>query len=231
MSADRIPCPKCGSLILEVTAKYNDGLCAPCHTTRTAALYRRQQEEARRNAPPPPINYSFFTRKQFVQALANACLPYREDPGKVSGEFLAFCDPVLQRPSILFLLNILLHRWWLYRNLTRLPRPYRELMAVYQAWGMVSSDGFESYIQSTIPRFDAEVDRGLALLGCETGSGVVSEARQVCRENDGEIPKEIDNEFWKRFYDSMPEFESAILGSRLIAELAIADQGANAKSE
>ena len=55
------------------------------------------------------------------------------------------------------------------RNLKRIPRPYREMMAVYQAWGMVSSDGFESYVENTNSSFDLEVDRGLAECGCRAG--------------------------------------------------------------
>lgn len=224
MSTDRSPCPNCGSLILHVTVKYNDGLCAPCKSSRDYALHQKQQQEGCRNTSPPPIKHSGFTKKEFIQGLAMVCLPHRDEPEKVSEEFLGFCEPILQSRLRIPLLKILFHRRQLYHNLKRIPRPYRDLMAVYQAWGMITSDGFESYVENTIRKFDQEVELGLDFLGQKTAKGVVSDARRVCRKNGGEILKEIDNELWKRFYDSMENFESDVLGKRLIIELTSAEQ-------
>ena len=97
-------------------------------------------------------------------------------------------------------------------------------MAVYQAWGMVTSDGFESYVQNTIARFDLEVERGLALLGQVTAGGVVSAARQEYKSSDEQLSSETDSGLWRDFYDSMPDFESNILGQCLVRELTNAER-------
>ena len=224
MSNDRIPCPNCGALILEVTAKHNEGLCSPCKRIRDSALLKRREQEARRHAPKPPINYSGFTKKEFIRALVEICLPHRASPAKVSRVFLGFCDPILHQSSRFPLFAIFFHRRELYANLKRIPRPYRELIALYQARGMVTSDGFESYVDNTTSRFDREVDRGLALLGQQHVIGVLSKARKACKLNEGELPKAIDDELWKTFCDSMVDFESEFLGKKLMDELTNAEQ-------
>jgi len=216
MSADRTPCPNCGAMILEATARYNGGLCARCKIVRNAAMHERQLQEARSNASPPPINYRFFSREEFVQGLAKTCLPYDNDPKKLCGEFLAFCDPILQRASHSLIRTILFGRRRLYSNLKKLPRPFRELMAVYQAWGMLTSDGIEEYVGNTNSKFDQEVDRGLDIL-CQTkAKGVTRHARHIFSRNNGQIHKDDDDAIWRAFYDAMPNFETEILGLMLI---------------
>lgn len=228
MSEDRTPCPNCGAMILEVTARYNDGLCARCKITRDAAMRERRMQEAQRNAPPAPINYRFFSQEEFVQGLAKTCLPHEHDPKKVCAEFLEFCDPILQRASHSLIVTILFGRRRLYMNLKKLPRPFRELMATYQAWGMMSSNGIEEYVGNTIAKFDQDVDRGLDILDQGHAKGVVAHARHILSRNGGHLPKEEDDAIWKAFYDSMPNFEAEILGPKLVDLLKTKSQNKGA---
>lgn len=219
MSETRIPCPNCGASILEVTAKFNDGMCAPCGLEKQVADRERAKAEARRNAPPPLIDYSRFSRKDFVEALTLILRQKTDDPSGACSEFLGFCDPILQSEPRTFLGSLLDIRRGLYPKLKRIPRPFRELMAVYQAWGMVSSDGLESYLEQTTSAFDDEVDSGLALLGHPEVAGLMTEARSVYRSNAGEIPKENYDDLWSRFIESLPDFETRILGPELLRRL------------
>lgn len=167
--------------------------------------------------PPPPIDYAGFTAAEFVEALTRLLRERSGDPAGACEVFLGFCDPILQKqPASFFRALLQSHRSALYRQLKRIPRPYRELMAVYQAWGMVSSDGFKSYVQMTSPEFDKEVDRGVALLGRPEVSGVMAEARSAFQRNNGVITKAIDEDLWRRLYDAMPDFEARILGPELL---------------
>lgn len=209
-------------MILHVTAKHNSGLCGRCGITESADRHEREQAEQRRNAPPSSINYNAFSKRQFVAGLRKCCAPLVDDPEQVSAEFLGFCDPIVHRPLPIPILSVIFFRHSLFLNFRRIPRPYRELLAVYHAWGMVCSDGFESYVMNTNKFFDREVERGLSLLGQTQASGAVAAAREALKlDPDEQLPKDIDDNLWHQFYDSMAEFESAILGKRLIQLLKL----------
>lgn len=218
MSEKRIPCPNCGTPILEVTAKYNDGMCAPCSTKVGNKLRSKQNAEARRNAPPPPINYRKFTEEEFIQGLKKICAPLKDNPSNLAIEFLGFCDPITQRPSQNPILAMLFSDKVLNWGFGKIPRPYRECLAVYHAWGMVGSDGFESYLGQTNKKFDDEVELGLERLGQLTPRGVIAEARKAYQAHSENLPEDIESNLWNRFYDPMKRFEE-ILGNWLIAEL------------
>ena len=213
MSDDRIPCPWCGSMILEITARCNDGLCARC---KSVALKKRFLQDAQTNPPPLHLDYKRFSRKEFIEALAKTCLLHATSPETACREFLGFCEPILQRTSIF---TVFFPWRMLPNNLKKLPSPFRELMAVYQAWGMMSMNGFDEYAGSTISKFDDEVDRGLEILGQTKAKGILSQARRIRRQNNGELPQQEEDRVWSVFMDSMPNFESEILGPKLIVEL------------
>ena len=80
-------------------------------------------------------------------------------------------------------------------------------------------NGFDEYAGSTISKFDDEVDRGLEILGQTKAKGILSQARRIRRQNNGELPQQEEDRVWSVFMDSMPNFESEILGPKLIVEL------------
>jgi len=218
-------------MILEATAKYNGGLCAPCKRDSDYEAMQAERAEFRkappksleeidRLAPPddisklglriflegllgPKLSPSEFTKKRFVEAMAKIVVEHKQDGAKVSAEFLGLCDPVLHQTESLML------------GLNRLPRPYREAMAVYQLWGMMTSDGVESYLQNADKRVDAEVDRGLKLFGRLNSVGIVGRARKEFDPLEG-LPDDLGVECEDALYRDLDEFESKILGRFLI---------------
>ena len=236
MSSDRIPCPKCGSMILAVTAKYNAGLCAPCNRTRELDAVGAEREKYRKNPPktqeeidqivpsgsgpvsniglriflmgllPPRLDPSDFTKKKFLSALREIVMEHQPDGKKVSGEFLGLCDPVLWDGDSLM------------EGLKRLPRPYREAMAVYQLWGMMQSNGLESYLDSADRSVDAEVERGLKVFGCSKSSGVLAKARKKHEPFEG-LPDGLEDELEDLLYVDLESFEEDVLGAFLIQTL------------
>lgn len=104
----------------------------------------------------------------------------------------------------------------LYEGLMILPRPYRELAAAHQAWGIIVSDGFANYVQATDARFDPEVESGLKLTGHEDCYAAIPEARRLI--NAGALKKEDDKRLWGIFYDPIKDFH-AIVGDYLLRYL------------
>jgi hypothetical protein len=232
MSADRIPCLQCDSMILEATAKRNGGLCAPCKRRRDCEAREAQRDEYRKNPPktqqeinqilpdtianlglkiflggllPRKFDPAMFTKKRFVQALEDLVSEYDPDGAKISREFLRLCDPIIHQSDSLT------------RGLKRLPRPYREAMAVYQLWGMMMGDGISSYLESTDRKVDSEVDRGLRLLGRTKSLGKVEQVRSSFDPIEG-VPEELEESIERIFYDDLDEFEANILGEFLIKQ-------------
>lgn len=152
------------------------------------------------------LQSSEFSKKRFIEAMRKTVNEHKQDAAKVSADFLEICDPVLNQTESLR------------KGLNRLPRPYREVMAVYQLWGMMTSDGIESYLENTDQKVDAEVDLGLKLLGRITSVGVVGRARKSYDPFDG-LPADLEKECEDVFYRDLDEFESNILGKFLIETL------------
>ena len=232
MNADRIPCLQCGAMILEVTGNRNGGLCTPCKTIRDCVEREAKRDEYRRNPPktqqeidliapdtveniglriflagllPRAVEPSMFTKKRFIQALEDIISEYEPDGAKISQEFLGLCDPILNQSDSLI------------RGLNRLPRPYREAMAVYQLWGMMTSDGISSYLESTDQKVDSEVDRGLRLFGRPNLLGKVEQARKSFDPMEG-IPELLEESIESALYEDLDEFEANILGAFLIRQ-------------
>ena len=221
-------------MILEVTAKYNDGLCAPCKRSFDYEALQAERNEYRKNPPktqeeidriapdtienmglriflegllPRKLEPSKFTKKQFIQALEDIVSEHEPNGEKVCMEFLGLCDPIIHQTDSLI------------RGLKRLPRPYREAMAVYQLWGMMTSDGIASYLRNTDQKVDAEVDLGLRLLGRTKSVGIVKRARKAFDPMEECIPDDLEGTLEDVLYDDLDEFESNILGAFLIETL------------
>jgi hypothetical protein len=77
------------------------------------------------------------------------------------------------------------------------------------------SDGFESYV-GIRTNFLTERERGISRLKQTKASGAVAATREALKLNP------VDDDLWHQFYDSMANFESAILGPRLIQLLGLA---------
>ncbi len=233
MSADRISCPQCGAMILEVTAKHNDGLCAPCKRNRDYETLKAERNEYRKNPPktqneidqiapdsienlglriflqgllPRRLEPSEFTKRRFVQALKGIVSEHKPDGAKICEEFLGLCDPIIHQTDSLI------------RGLKRLPRPYREAMAVYQLWGMMTSNGLSSYLENADRNVDSEVDRGLRLFGRTKSLGTVERARKAFDPMEG-VPNDLEEKLEELLYNDLEEFEANILGSFLINKL------------
>jgi len=88
-------------------------------------------------------------------------------------------------------------------------------MAVYQAWGMISSDGFGYYASETNSRFDSEVDAGLRFLERAQAVGVLGKARTALELSSKQDCEQIEDSVWADFHDALPDFENSILGPAL----------------
>jgi hypothetical protein len=231
MSSDRLPCSQCGAMILELTSERNGGLCAPCKLARDQVLREAQRNELRKNPPKtleemdflaPPNDISKmglrifleelwrsrsgsanFSKKSFPEMLKKLVDEHAPDGKKVSIEFLQRCEPVLQEASSLI------------NGLKKIPRPYREAMAVYQLWGMITSDGLESYLENTNRKFDCEVELGLKLFNRSDSRGALERARKAFDPLEG-LPEGLESQLEDLIYRDLHEFESTLLGPFLI---------------
>ena len=220
-------------MILEVTAKHNDGLCAPCKRNRDYEALQAERNEYRKNPPktqeeidriapdtienlglriflqgllPRRLEPSEFTKKRFVQALKDIVSEHEPDGAKICEEFLGLCDPIIHQSDSLM------------RGLKRLPRPYREAIAVYQLWGMMTSDGLSSYLENADRKVDSEIGRGLRLFGRTKSLGTVERARKAFDPMEG-VPDDLEETLEEVLYADLDEFEANILGSFLINKL------------
>ena len=105
----------------------------------------------------------------------------------------------------------------MFKGLSKLPRPFRELAAAHQAWGMISSDGFENYVEETDDRFDQEVEAGLKLLGLSECMPPLLEARKRL-EGVGELAKEEDERLFNAFHDPFDDGHGKV-GKYLISQV------------
>ena len=103
-------------------------------------------------------------------------------------------------------------------GLSKLPRPYRELAAAHQAWGIISSDGFENYVEETDSRFDKEVESGLKLLGLSECLKPLLEARQLLESGDA-LSKADDERLFNAFYDPFDDGHEKV-GGFLLSHVA-----------
>ena len=51
----RVPCSKCGAMVLPITAQTYNGLCAKC---RREEVWAEQDKQRAATAAPPPTTYS-----------------------------------------------------------------------------------------------------------------------------------------------------------------------------
>lgn len=152
-------------------------------------------------------------------------------PADLSGYFLEFYEPTVFGEDELI------------DGIYKLPRPFRELAAADQAWGMISSDGFENYVEHHDETFDEEVRKGLAWLNREEVFTLLQEARRLLvirsekldarddldpfnPEHREEIRRlarleeDDDDRLFSAFLDTLDQFED-LLGKHLIKILSL----------
>jgi hypothetical protein len=95
-------------------------------------------------------------------------------------------------------------------GLARFESPLKEIIAAHQAWGLIGSDGFDNYLSNVDEQFDEQVRRGLVLLGKADCFRGLLEARELFRQNEGEIPEDADTRLWRLFYVPIKDFETII---------------------
>ena len=234
MSVDRIDCVnnKCNRTILEITADLNNGYCAVCDRELSHQKMEQQQRDLymiySKDPPktksdiqrilnqhetegnwfkamlnsllPKLVNYSFPTKKGFDKAIQTIV---DGDMVDVSGDFLYLCEPLLFKYENL------------YRGLKKIPRPYRELIASYQYWGVVSSDGLSSYLSTFDTKFDDEVSKGLLLLDLRLTESTLQRARECYSEAEYEFNDLNTDELESEILKDAEEYES-ILALHLI---------------
>lgn len=219
-------------MILEATAKRNEGLCAPCKRHLDCGRREIERDQYRKNPPktreeidrivpdtienlglriflegllPRRLEPSNFTKKRFVQALKEIVVEHAPNKVEICTEFLGLFDSVNQSQSLIGALK-------------RLPRPYREAMALFQLWGMLASDGISSYLENSDRRVDSEVNRGLSLFGRSDLLGAVDRARKAFDPLEG-LPDVLEAEIEGNFFRYLGNFESELLGEFLIERL------------
>ncbi len=147
-------------------------------------------------------------------------------PKELARLFLKFYEPIVFEEDELI------------DGIKKLPRPFRELAAADQAWGMISSDGFNNYVEQNDEAFDEEVRLGLVLLSHEHCIEALLEARKLLamrwRELDARddlvpgnpdhseeirrlarLTEEDDERLFDAFYRPLARFED-MLGEHLI---------------
>lgn len=223
-------------MILEITAEVNGGLCGPCKSSRDAENWEKTKEYYRNHPPQSmeevdqivsqtesqrqePLQMYLsrlvmeksiswngnFKKREFTENLKKAVLEHQEEPETLAMKFLCLAEPALYVSASLT------------SGVKKLPRPYREIMAVYQLWGMMTSDGLSSYFENTNQSFDNEVDLGLKLLKKENLVRLVARARHDFKEYDEETAN-IEAGYEDLIYENLDEFESNFLAPFLIAQ-------------
>lgn len=201
------------------TAKRNNSLCEPCAIRHRAAL-REVDALANATVHRAPLAKSGMSAADFAKGLARLTDPLGGDSKAASLKFLEYCEPILNQLTLSAIFGG--GKSSMHKKIKGIPRPFRELIAAYQAWGMIMSDGFESYACVTCEKFDEEVDLGLIEMSCNQAAGLLSGARKSFESNGGDLPKEVDEKIWVHFHDEMPDFESKIIGPALLAAIASA---------
>lgn len=215
--SNRTPCARCGASILLATAKRNNSLCEPCAIRHRDAL---RETDALSNAAGNriPLAKPGMTAADFAKGLARLTDPLRGDAKAASLKFLEYCEPIFNQLMLSAIFGG--GKSLMYKKIKGIPRPFRELIAAYQAWGMIMSDGFECYACDTCERFDEEVDIGLIAMSCKQAVGLMSASRKSYERNGEHLPKDVDEKIWVHFHDEMPNFESKIIGPELLTAIA-----------
>lgn len=189
----RIPCPDCGVMILPVTAKHNQGHCPKCSSKIEDIEQEKIKQYYLQNPPKsraevaaitadfgydkiwltifledlvsPKINPKEFTEQKLRSELRKSIASNDGDPAAVVMDFHSLTDDVMA-----------------YKNhslqaLMLIPSPFRELRAVYQLWGILSSDGIQNYFDDYGPDFDEIVVRGMKLIGLDSAIQTLANAR------------------------------------------------------
>ena len=218
MDTKRIPCALCGCLILEATSIRNNGLCEPCKIRRNAALREHGKLESIADSAGriKLLPNKKTSEVDFIKKLILYIGPSLDNHLIVARYFLEYCEPILQERNLLDLL--VSNESLAFELLQYIPRPFRELFALYQAWGIIYSDDFSVYASFACKRFDNEVDLGLLKVGHNECAGVLAQARSEFYKKNQVLTPELDSMIWEKFCERLPSFEQNILGFH-IAEI------------
>jgi len=223
---------QCDHMILEATAEANKGLCGRCKMAHDITQFESVKEDYRKNPPktqaevdaiaplvggdvslrfflisllpiPAKLDPQNFSKMKFREVIRKAVQDVKPDGRKVCEEFLGLCD------------NVLFTSPKLSKGLSKLPRPYKKLMAVYQLWDMMQSDGIQSYYMNADQPVDQEVLKGLVYLGVSDACKFIKEGRSAFRLEAG-IDEEIAEHLEHEIDQVLGDFEENLLGPELI---------------
>lgn len=223
-------CTNCAASILPATFERNEGLCEPCRIRQGRDL-REQLSQRDDMADRSAKRGMWQDDSEFVGMLRESLALAQGDPQQASRNFLGLCEAVrftkedeLQRSlgSLLRKLGVDFNPQDLmelaspnafHARIQDIPRPFRELFAVYYAWGAIGSDGIEAYLETTSRNFDDEVDRGLQALGFTAAQGVMRKIRKSSPGRGQGMSQVADKMSFMEFFDLLGhDFESAVLG-------------------
>lgn len=193
MHDERLPCKLCGCAILQATSLRNNGLCEPCAIKRRVAERKNIKQSASLEMDYNLLPIKGISENGFIKNLFLFSEPTLMNPLSVARRFLEYCEPILQQSDFSGLFNTT--ESLAYRLIQEIPRPFRELMALYQAWGIIQSDDYVTYASYACEKFDSEVDNGLIVIENSQCVGVLTEARILFNRHKG-LSAEVDNLIW-----------------------------------
>ncbi len=232
MTAERINCinPNCERMILHQTAERCEGRCAICERDWEQAKFRKEQDTIKRiyfESPPKNkedikhilnkhetegnwfemfllgllpklINYNDFTEADFQIAVKTIAKRNQTNLEELSEDFLYLCEPLIFNFDSL------------YKGLKLIPRPYRELNAAYQFWGIMSGDGISSYIEQVSKKFDKETIKGFELMGLHDSALVVKASRKSWNKKEYDFEEGVEDALEDRVYTEAEDFEKQL---------------------
>lgn len=213
----RIKCIKCERMPLVFTAKANNGLCGVCFRDYEIEQIHKSRDQYLQNPPKtledieaiapekdfdsfalrtflhsirvPFINPNNFSKIEFINVIFQFVDKYRDNHENMIYEFEHLCDPIANSNSIIK------------KGFAKIPTPFKEIYCLYCAQGVVGGDGFYCYIETYKKWFDKEVERAYDYLSIKDLHGLLSEVRSVYKKYKGEVPEEIDDELWEKWYE------------------------------
>ena len=148
---------------------------------------------------PDLINYNRFTKSDFEGAIRTIIEREGDDSAAVAGEFLFFCEPFFERHTDY------------YKGLKKIPKPYKEILAAYHFWGVISSDGLISYCDNYSKNFDAIASEGLLLLNFPKSASFLETARNSWSPKDYHFGNLDIDDIEDQILDECDEFERALV--------------------
>ncbi len=153
--ADKVPCERCGAMILTSTSMKNGGLCFPCKTGTRESMDAAQQQ------------YAEERRRRAAEALARAPLDAKRTAGQSVrfAEFFHLADPAYEifRAAV----DTVFDKSGNVRH-EHVDRLSAESRLVYLLWifgGEIDNGGFDQFFTNSSGNHAAEVVSGLETIG------------------------------------------------------------------